>query len=174
MDGMNKILILGCPGSGKSTLSRRLGPLLGLSVIHLDRLFWDPGWVSVSREEFLQRLAHETLVKQGRWIMDGNFGATLSKRLKSADTAIYLDHGSFTCVLRVLKRVCTSYGHVRPDMGKGCPERLDLAFLKYVWNFRKTHRADMMKALDDFRLDGGKVIILRNDREIEAFVKSLG
>lgn len=168
---MKKILILGCPGSGKSTLSHKLGDRLGLPVIHLDKLFWTPGWVSIPREELIGKISIE--LQKERWIIDGNFSATLPMRLAAADTAIYLDHGSLACVLRVLRRVCTSMGKVRPDMGEGCPERLDLEFLRFVWNFRRAHRADMMTALDDFRTSGRKVIILRNDRETKAFLDSL-
>ena len=168
---MKKILVLGCPGSGKSTLSRRLGPLLDIPVVHMDKLFWTPGWVSILRDALIRKLEAE--LRKDSWVIDGNFSATLPMRLEAADTAIYLDHSSLSCVLRVLRRVLTSLGRVRPDMGEGCPERFDLAFLRFVWSFRKTHRADMLRALDAFKANGGKVILLKNDRETEAFLKSL-
>ena len=67
---MKRIMIIGCGGSGKSTLARQLGDKTGLPVVHLDQLFWRPGWVHISREEF--NAAHREAVMGERWIIDGN------------------------------------------------------------------------------------------------------
>ena len=120
---MERVLIIGCGGSGKSTLARQLGEKTGLPVVHLDKLFWKPGWVSVPKEEFDVIIREEIAKKQ--WIMDGNFDRTLPERIKHCDTIIYLDFSRFACLMGVAKRVITTYGKVRPDMGEGCPERID-------------------------------------------------
>ena len=134
-----RILIIGCPGSGKSTLARRLGENTGLPVVHLDALYWLPGWAERSKEDFDARLQNE--LEKPRWIIDGNFTRTLAMRLEQCDAVIWLDYDRLSCLTGVLKRVFTHLGRVRPDMGAGCPERFNADFLRYVWSFRKNNNA---------------------------------
>ena len=103
--------------------------------------------------------------------MDGNFNNTIEKRIARCDTVIYLDFSRFACIMGVCKRVLTTYGTVRPDMGEGCPERFDLDFLKWVWNFNKNKREDYYKLLND--TDGIEKIVLKNRRAVNRFLKSL-
>lgn len=166
---MERIMIIGCGGSGKSTLARQLGERLKLPVIHLDQLFWTPGWVSVSREEFDRR--HLAAMEGDQWIMDGNFDRTIPARLQRCDTVIYLDYSRIACLLGVCKRILTTYGQVRPDMGEGCPERFDLDFLKWVWNFNKNKRKKNHELLS--KAEGVRVIILRNRRQLKSFLEQL-
>ena len=72
---MERIIIIGCGGAGKSTLARKLGEVLDLPVVHLDKLFWKPGWVETTAEEFDALLAME--LAKDKWIMDGNFNRTM-------------------------------------------------------------------------------------------------
>lgn len=166
---MERIIVIGCGGAGKSTLARQLGEKLGLPVVHLDKLFWRPGWVSVSQEEF-DRL-HEQAIAQPRWIVDGNFNRTMPRRLERCDTVIYLDFSRAACLLGVLKRIATTYGKVRPDMGEGCPERIDWEFLKWVWDFNRNKRAKYYELLGQ-RKDT-RVIILKNRRQVKRFIDQI-
>ncbi len=166
---MERIIIIGCGGAGKSTLARKLGEMLDLPVVHLDKLFWKPGWVETTAEEFDALLAME-LVKD-HWIMDGNFNRTMPKRIKRCDTIIYLDFSRFACLTGVLKRIITTYGKVRPDMGEGCPERIDLDFLKWVWNFNKNKRESYYKMLNE--VENVETIVLKNRRAVKLFLKNL-
>lgn len=166
---MERIMIIGCGGSGKSTLARQLGDKLGIPVVHLDKLFWTPGWVSVTEEEFDRR--HEAVLAQERWILDGNFNRTIERRLERCDTVIYLDFSRVACLLGVLKRVVTTYGTVRPDMGEGCPERIDFEFLQWVWNFNKNKRQKYYKLL--VQQKEKKVLIFKNRRQVVKFLESL-
>ena len=165
---MERIMIIGCGGAGKSTLARQLGEKTGLPVVHLDKLFWRPGWVSLSREEFAA--VHRAAIAGERWIMDGNFDRTIPERLARCDTVIYLDFSRLTCLLGVAKRVLTTYGKVRPDMGDGCPERIDWEFLKWVWNFNKNKRERYHRLLREAE---AKVIILKNRRQVRKFLGSI-
>lgn len=160
---MKRIMIIGSPGSGKSTFSRELAELTGLPLIHLDKLFWRPGWVHCSREEF-DRLLLTELEKES-WIIDGNYSRTVELRLKYADTVIFFDYPRTVCLWRVIKRVFGSRGKVRPDMGEGCPERLDFEFLKYVWNFNKTELPETLKKLESDH--NAEVIKISNKKEFE-------
>jgi adenylate kinase family enzyme len=166
---MKRIMIIGCGGSGKSTLAQQLGQKLGLPVIHLDKLFWTPGWVSIPKEEFDR--VHADAVSKEKWIIDGNFDRTIPVRLKRCDTVIYLDFSRFACLMGVLKRVLTTHGKVRPDMGEGCPERIDLDFLKWVWNFNKNKRERNYRLLNE--TEGVRVIILKNRRMVKKFLSEL-
>ena len=166
---MERVMIIGCGGAGKSTLARKLGEITGLPVVHLDKLFWMPGWVHVSPEEF-DVLHRETLAKD-RWIVDGNFDRTIPERLACCDTVIYLDFSRMACLLGVLKRVLSSYGTVRPDMGEGCPERFDLEFLKWVWNFNKNKREKNYRLLNE--AEGIETIVLKNRRAVKKFLKQI-
>ena len=166
---MERIIIIGCGGAGKSTLARKLGEVLDLPVVHLDKLFWKPNWVEKSNEEFDALLAQE--LAKDRWIMDGNFNRTMPERIKRCDTIIYLDFSRFACLTGVLKRIITTYGTVRPDMGEGCPERIDLEFLKWVWNFNKNKRESYYKLLNE--AENVETIVLKNRRAVKMFLKTL-
>lgn len=163
---MERIMIIGCGGSGKSTLARQLGEKLNLPVVHLDKLFWKPGWEHVSREEF--DCLHREALKGEKWILDGNFDRTMAERAKYCDTIIYLDFSRFACLMGVTKRILTTYGTVRPDMGEGCPERIDWAFLQWVWNFNKEKREKNYRLLNE--TDGIEKIVLKNRRAVKKFL----
>ncbi len=166
---MERILIIGCGGAGKSTLARQLGEKLGLPVVHLDKLFWHPGWVESTDAEMDAKIL--AALQKPQWIMDGNFSRTLPLRITYCDTVIYLDFSRWACLRGVLKRILTTYGKVRPDMGEGCPERFDLDFLKWVWNFNKKNREKFYRLLNEGQ--GIETIVLKNRRMTRRFLKKL-
>lgn len=166
---MKRIVIIGCGGAGKSTLARQLGEKLNIPVVHLDKLFWKPGWVEMSEEEF--DILHDQEISRDRWIIDGNFNRTMPQRIARCDTVIYLDFSRLACLAGVAKRVLTTYGTVRPDMGEGCPERLDLDFLKWVWNYNKNKRQKNYQLLHE--ATHAQVIVLKNRRQVKAFLNAL-
>ena len=162
-------MIIGCPGSGKSTMARQLKEKLGLPVVHLDQLWWKEGWQNVSREDFDDRLA--LAVAMDRWIIDGNYSRTIPMRLSRCDTILYLDFSRWECLLGMFQRVVGSYGRVRPDMPEGCPERFDFEFVKFIWNFNKHNRVRNYTWLSQAR--HAKHIVLKNRKEVKAFLKTL-
>ena len=166
---MERILIIGCGGAGKSTMARQLGDKLQIPVVQLDKLFWKPGWVESSREEIDAKIMAEMAKPQ--WIMDGNYNRTLAERMRHCDTIIYLDFSRFACLMGVLKRVITTYGTVRPDMGEGCPERFDGEFLQWVWNYNKNKRESNYRLLNE--ATHAETIVLKNRRAVKKFLKSL-
>ena len=131
-----RILVLGCPGSGKTTFAHRLGDLTGLPVVHLDKLFWKSGWVQPTREEFYPKLKAELL--KDAWIIDGNYGSSLPLRLQYCDQAVYFDLSRAACMWGILSRAVRYRGQNRPDMGDGCPEKIDWDFIGYTWRFNKS------------------------------------
>ncbi|WP_053959349.1 DNA topology modulation protein [Sulfobacillus thermosulfidooxidans] len=168
---MKKVLVIGSPGAGKSTLARRLGVITGLPVIHLDRLYFKPGWIETPLSEWIR--IQEDLVKQAEWIIDGTYGKTLDIRLRQADTVIFLDVSRYICLWRAMKRIQQHYGDTRGDMAEGCEERLDGEFLRYIWRFPRDQRPRILSQLQQAHLRGSKIIHLRHSSEISHFLESL-
>ena len=166
---MEKILIIGCSCSGKSTLARSMSQKLGIPVIHLDQLWWKAGWETVTVEEFDSRL--HLAMNMDRWIIDGNYNRTLQQRIEKCDTIVYLDFGRWECLRGMVQRVFGSYGKVRPDMAPGCPERFDWDFVKWIWNFNRDHRDMNYGYLA--RAKHAKSIVLKSRKEVKAFLESL-
>lgn len=133
-----RIAIIGPSGSGKSTLARQLGERLALPVIHLDAHFWSAGWVDAEKAQWRETVG--SLVMGEQWIIDGNYSSTMDLRLPRAETIIFLDFPRWLCLLRVLRRWLTYYGDTRPDMPHGCPERVDFAFLRWIWDYPQRSR----------------------------------
>ena len=167
---MQRILVLGPSGSGKSTLARKLGAITGLPVVHLDQLYWEPGWVQAPKDVYLERLRQA--LAQDRWIIDGNNSSTLDLRLPRADRIILLDRSRLACLARVALRVATTWGVVRADMAAGCPEKFDFEFLKYIWTFPTRHWPKTLSAIDRHGA-GDRTITLRSDAETAAFLAAL-
>ncbi|MBX3490482.1 topology modulation protein [Parvibaculum sp.] len=164
---MKRILVIGCSGGGKSTLARKLGEKLGLPVVHLDVLFWKPGWVESSYDEFRPKVA--AAVAEDRWIVDGNFSRTFDLRLPRADTVVWVDQPRRVCLWRAFRRTLTLFGETRADLAPGCPEKFDPAFYLFIWNFKRTHDAMIEEALAR-DASHAKQFRLRSDTEIAAFL----
>lgn len=166
---MQRIVIIGCGGAGKSTLARKLGEKTGLPVVHLDSIFWLPGWVEMNRDEFDRKIRAE-MAKEA-WIIDGNYNRTMPERVARCDTIIYLDFPRIVCLYGIFKRLLTNIGKTRPDMGEGCPERVDWEFLKWVWNYNKDKRERNYRLLNE--ATHAETIVLKNRRAVKKFLKSL-
>ncbi|MGH7177705.1 MAG: AAA family ATPase [Tepidisphaeraceae bacterium] len=164
---MNRVLVLGPCGAGKSMFAARLGAITRLPVIHLDAEYFRPGWIEPTRDQFARKTL--SLIAPDRWIIDGNYGATLELRLEAADTIIYLDLPRWLCIARVVKRVFANAGRVRVDMAQGCPERWDWEFMEYVWNFHSESRPRALRRLARFAA-GRRVLFLRTRAQVEDFL----
>jgi adenylate kinase family enzyme len=167
---MQRVLVIGPGGAGKSTFARRLAQITGLPLVHLDALHWRAGWVQPERSEWEATV--ERLIAQPRWILDGHFGATLERRLAACDTVVYLDLPPLLCLWRVLKRRIANRGRAREGMAPGCIEKLDASFLGWILSFRSTRRAPLLERLARLRPDQ-RAVILRRRREVQAFLAAL-
>jgi adenylate kinase family enzyme len=168
---MKKIAVIGHPGAGKSTLSVKMSELLRLPLIHLDKEFWKPGWQQPPRDEWREHVWE--MAAGERWIMDGTYDNSLDIRLPQADTVVFLDFPMGLCMWRILKRMLGGYGRVRPDMGDGCRERIDLPFIKFVWEYRKVRRPRILAALEKYT-PAENVINLDSPRAVNTFIDELG
>lgn len=164
---MKRVAVIGPPGAGKTTFALRLAETTGLPLVHLDRHFWRPGWVETPRDEW--RSCHAELLAQDEWIIDGVYMNTLEKRVAAADTVIFFDVSRARCMWRIVKRIVSTRGTVRPDMAEGCPEKWDLEFLAYVWTFRSKRRPKILSALENLP-PGKQVVRMTRSGEMEAYL----
>jgi len=167
MEG-KKILIIGCGGSGKSTLAQQLSRLLQIPVVNLDRLYWRENWQHVSNDEFDRLLSNELL--KPTWIIDGNYIRTMPHRLQYCDTVIYLDYSRSTCIIGALTRILQNYGKTRPDMGTNNPERFDGEFFKWIWNFNRNHRQEILKMLS--ATSTKQILIFHTRKECKKYLET--
>ena len=166
---MERILIIGNAGSGKTTFAKELAGKLSLPLVHLDWLYWCGEWEHLSREEFDALLQKE--LEKPRWILDGNFNRTIEARLERCDTVIYLDYPRLVCLKNWLGRVIKNWGRHRPDMTPGCNEWIDPDFVKWVWNFNKNNRARYYALLN--AAEGKSIVILKSRRQAQRFLDRL-
>jgi adenylate kinase family enzyme len=167
---MKRILILGPSGSGKSTLAIRIGRVLNIPVIHLDRHYWSTGWQETPDDEWIEKIRH--LISEPQWVMDGNYTSTLVARMKRADTAIFIDFPRRISYLRIFLRLLKNRGASRSTVTDGCEEKIDWEFLEWIWYYWKMQRPRILRYLTN--LDETKnVFILHNQKEIERFMKLL-
>lgn len=161
-----KISIIGCPGSGKSTLSVQLAKILNLEAIHLDKIYWKPYWVNISKEEFDEK--HDEILKKESFILDGNYNRTISKRLEKCDLVIYLDYDSQVCIDSYIQRV--KDGSIKDFITENCVETLDEDFNNYISSYNDKNRDNNYKKIYDSNI---KYIILNNRDEKDEFINSI-
>lgn len=169
---MQRIVILGNAGSGKSTLARELGRRLAVPVVHLDRLFWEPGWVEADTQRFRSRVREA--VATDAWICEGNYSRrTFDLRLPRAELVIWLDTPRTTCLRRVFMRSLRN--RPRADLPAGCHEQLNLEFLKFlgfVWHFDQ-HNRPGIEQVRQAVAPQVPVVHLRGMRDIDSWLETL-
>jgi adenylate kinase family enzyme len=168
---LQRILVIGSGGSGKTTFARRLAARTHLPLIHLDALYWRPGWDPTPPEEWRTKV--EALVREPAWIMDGNYGGTLDIRLAACDAVVFLDIPRLVCLWRVVRRQLQHRGRNRAELAAGCPERLTWEFLTWIWTYPKRRRGSILQRLEALKTEQ-RVHVLRSSHEMDRFVDGLG
>lgn len=167
MKRYRKICVLGNSGSGKSTLARQLAEVTNLPLIHLDKLFWRPGWIEASQEEFDSALAK--VLESDRWIIDGNYKKTLKLRLEKTDLVIMFDYSPLFCLWRAIRRSWKE--KVRPDMAEGCRERFDFSFYWYILNYNRRVRPQMVEMLQNNH-GNFDICFIKSERDLYRLLES--
>ena len=142
---MQRILVIGSGGSGKSVFSTQLAKRTGLPLVHLDTCYWRVGWIEPAKSEWDAIL--DGLLKEDHWIMDGNYSGTLDRRIAACDTVIFLDRSRWLCLWRVIKRRITYGRTTRPDMTPGCNEHLSWSFLAWIFGYPERGRPAVLERL---------------------------
>ena len=165
---MRRIIVVGCPGSGKTSLALKLGRRLGLPVVHLDVLYWRPGWKESDKAIFRMRVAH-AIAGEG-WVVDGSFsGLAFDLTLARADTLIVIERPRWLCQWRIAWRSAFDRRGMRPDLPEGCPENFDRKLMREAWRYNSDRRPVIEVERTQY---GAEIPIVRlsSDRQIEDFV----
>ncbi|MFG6351623.1 MAG: DNA topology modulation protein [Oscillospiraceae bacterium] len=166
-----KIAVMGYSGAGKSTLARMLGERYGIQVLHFDRVHWAPGWQERDRGE-AHRLVHK-FMENPDWVIDGNYTKfEYERRLAEADEIILLLFPRLVSFARAWKRYFQYRGRSRADMGEGCPEKMDLEFMRWIlWKGRTPEkRAEFQAIVERYPR---KTVVLKSQRDIDRYLEGL-
>ena len=165
-----RVQIVGISAAGKSTVARELGEILNLEVVHLDTHMWQPGCKLTPPHE--ESPIVEKILERATWIIDGNYTASLPRRLEEADIIVMVDFPRWLCLLRALKRIFTYFGRTRPDMGQGCPERVNVSFFKWIWRYPYDERPELLRQIAVHGY-GTKFVRLRGARQTRRWLEAL-
>ncbi|MBQ3483129.1 MAG: adenylate kinase [Clostridia bacterium] len=160
---MKKIIVIGCPGSGKSTFARALHDKTGIALYHLDRMYWNADKTTVEKSVFKERLA--AVIEREAWIIDGNYASTMAQRMAACDTVFFLDYSVDVC----LEGIRARRGRPRSDMPWAETEE-DAEFIAFVKSFREQQRPEILALLEK---NGEKRIVVFTSREqADAFLEN--
>lgn len=166
---MEKIVIIGSPGAGKTTLANEIHSKLKMKVYHLDRLFWQPGWIRKTRDTRIDIL--QKIVQEKQWIIEGSYFKSSESRLDAADTIIFLDIAPLECLRRIIKRHFEAPKRSRRDVPYGCTSKLTLFLLFKVLFYRLLEGKQLEECLLKFPEE--KIKRLHSTTEIEYFLARL-
>ena len=158
---MKKIIVIGCPGSGKSTFSRELHNKTGIPLYHLDMMFWNVDKTTVEKSVFLERLS--AVLEKDEWIIDGNYASTMEIRMAESDTVFFLDYPLDICLDGVKKRM----GKPRSDM-PWIETDEDTAFTEFIESFNEQQRPNILNLLEKY--SGKNITVFRSREQADAFL----
>lgn len=158
---MKKIIVIGCPGSGKSTFSRALHKLTGLPLYHLDLMYWNDDKTIVDKKIFLDRL--NDVLNLDEWIIDGNYISTMESRIQKCDTIVFLDYHVDVCLDGIKTRV----GNKRSDM-PWIENEIDQKFIKYIERYNLDVRPNVLALLNKY--SDKNIYIFKNRNESNEFL----
>lgn len=162
---MKRAIVIGCPGSGKTTFAEKLNKATGLPLYYLDAIWHKPDKTHISREDFDERIAE--IFKDDNWIIDGNYKRTIEMRLQNCDTVFLFDLPTEVCIQGATERI----GKGRCDL-PWIETELDLDFKKAIEDFSIDVLPDIYELLDKYK-EGRKIIIFKSRAQADDFLNSL-
>lgn len=163
---MKKIIVIGCPGSGKSTFSIKLHEITGIPLFHLDMMNWNSDRTTVEKTVFRERLSDT--IQKNDWIIDGNYGSTMELRIQACDTVIFLDYPTDVCLKGIIER----RGKARPDMPWIENENEeDAEFIEFIKSFKSQSRPKIIELLDKY--SHKDIYIFKSRNEADEFLNRI-
>lgn len=156
---MKRIMVIGCPGSGKSTFSKALHKVTGIPLFHLDMMYWNADKTTVDKSVFRERLLGT--IQKNEWIIDGNYGSTIELRLQACDTLFFLDYPLEICLDGVRER----RGKARTDM-PWIEDKEDAEFIEFIKNYNSKSRPQVMELLDKYSYKDIYIFKSRNEADV--------
>ena len=164
-DIMEKVIIIGCPGRGKSSFGRKLKSITDLPLYHLDMMFWNNNRTTVTKEVFIERL--KKAMSNSGWIIDGNYGSTMEMRIKECDTVFFLDYPTNVCIEAIAARK----GQPRSDMPWIENGDTDEDFIDFINNYNSESRPKVISLLEKYSTKN--IIIFKSRTESEEYLSLL-
>ena len=158
---MKRVIVIGCPGSGKSTFARALHDKTGIPLYHLDMMYWNADKTTVEKSVFLERLS--AVLKKDEWIIDGNYGATMKLRMAACDTVIFLDYPLDVCLDGIKER----RGKPRNDMPWIETEE-DAEFIEFIKSYNEQQKPKVFELLEKY--SDKNIIVFESRAEADAFL----
>ena len=161
---MNRIMVIGCPGSGKSTFSKKLHQITELPLYHLDMMYWNADKTTVEKAVFKERLYNT--IQLDKWIIDGNYGSTMELRLQACDTVIFLDYPLDVCLDGIRERK----GKKRTDIPWVENEEA-IELIEFVKNFNFQSRPKVIELLEKYSYK--TIYIFKTRKDANNFLTNL-
>ena len=162
---MKKVIVIGCPGAGKTTFAEKLRDRTGLPLFYLDAIWHKPDRTHITRDEFDERLAK--ILSLDKWIVDGNYSRTVERRIAACDTVFLFDLPTEECLAGAVARL----GKKRPDM-PWVDTALDPALRAEIERFSEQVLPTIYRLIDAYE-DGRRIVIFKNRAEADAFISAL-
>lgn len=161
---MKKVIIIGCPGAGKSTFARKLSEVTGLPLVHLDMLYWNEDKTHINRNELIEKVSR--VMAGNAWIIDGNYLSTLEMRLQCCDTVFFLDIPAQECLRGIEER----RGKARADM-PWIESETDEVLVAFVKSYSVESKPKVMAMLEKY--EDKQVFVFKTRQEAEEYLKKL-
>ena len=158
---MKKVIVIGCPGSGKSTVSRALHNKTGIPLYHLDMMYWNADKTTAEKSVFLERLS--TVLEKDEWIIDGNYCSTMELRMAACDTVIFLDYPLEVCLDGIKER----RGKPRSDIPWIETEE-DAEFIEFIKSYNEQQKPKVLELLEKY--SDKNIVIFKSREEADAFL----
>lgn len=152
-----RIMVVGRPGSGKTTLVQRLSEELGVPAFHTDVYGLLPGWKPAPFNTYFDII--NEIVKRDYWIIDGNSPRTLDLRIQRADIIIWLEPPLWLCMFRLFRRECRYLFRIRPGVAPGCKSHFNLSLIKSIYKFEKKTQNIINEKIEKYGAFGKKLLV---------------
>ena len=162
---MKKVIVIGSPGSGKTTFCEKLNRVTNLPIFYLDAIWWNPDKTHISRDEFDKRL--DDIFKFNMWIIDGNYQRTIERRIKECDTVFLFDLPTQTCIDGAVSRI----GKTRNDV-PFIDKEFDPHLKEEIEKFKEESLPEIYNLLNIYK-EGREIIIFKSREDADNYIQNL-